>query len=78
MCIRARVRTADIVMVASQHDGADFSVAYHLIEAQGYSHASHGILIKDTRLRADYQIVLLRIANPIVAVSYTHLAPDCP
>ena len=63
-----RVRTADIVMVASQHDGADFSVAYHLIEAQGYIHASHGILIKDTRLRADYQIVLLRIANPIVVI----------
>ena len=55
-------------MVASQHDGADLSLAHHFIEAQSYIHTSHGILIKNTSLRADYQIVLLRITNPIVVI----------
>ena len=63
-----RVCTADIVMVASQHDGADLSLTHHFIEAQSYIHASHGILIENTSLRADYQIVLLRITNPIVVI----------
>ena len=55
-------------MVASQHNGADLSLTHHFIEAQSYIHTSHGILIKNTSLRAYHQVVFLRITNPIVVI----------
>ena len=56
------------MVVASQHNRAYLAPAHHLVEAECNLHASFGILIEDTRLRAHHQIILFGIANPIVII----------
>ena len=56
------------MMVASQHDRSYFATANHFIEAERNVHSSHSILIKDARLCSYYQLVLFRIAYPIIII----------
>ena len=51
-------------MVTPQHDRAYFAITNHLIELQCDVHASDGILVKDTGLCANHEVILLGIANP--------------
>ena len=51
-------------MVASQHDRTHFAITYHFIELQCDVHTSDGILVKDTGLCANHEVILLGIANP--------------
>ena len=46
------VGAAHVMMVAAEHNGADLSLAYHLVKLQCDGHPSYGILIEDTRLCA--------------------------
>ena len=66
---KRRVGAADVVVVASQHDRTNFAVANHFIEPQRDANPPFGILIKNSRLRADHQFVFGRVANPDVIVA---------
>ena len=64
-----RVRAGDIVVIASHHHGADLALAHELVELQRDADAPLRILIEDARLRADDEVVLLRVADPVVVVT---------
>ena len=63
-----RIGTAGVVMVTAKDDGADLTVADHLVELEREVHTAHGILIEDTALGADDQLVLLGVADPDIVV----------
>ena len=63
-----RVRTADIVMIASDHDRADLAVPDHLIELQRDPGSALRILIEDPRLSPDDKLIGLCIADPDVVI----------
>ena len=57
------------MVIASHHHGADLALAHELVEFQRDADAPLRILIEDARLRADDEIVLLRVADPVVIVA---------
>ena len=62
------VGTTGIVVVAAQHDGADLAVTDHFVELQSDVHTAHSILVQDTALSTNDQLVLLCVAAPDIVV----------
>ena len=57
------------MVIAPEHDRADLAAANHLVELQGNTHPPGAVLVENTRLGADHQVVLLRIAYPDIVVA---------
>ena len=51
------------------HDRSDLALANEFIEFQSNVDTAHTILIEDTCLCTNHQLVLFRIANPVVVVA---------
>ncbi len=56
-------------MVASHHDGTDFTTPYEVVEGACDLGSALCIRIEDTRLGSDDELVLLGVANPLPVVA---------
>ena len=64
-----RVGTADVVVVAAQHNGCfELAAADSVVEGQGNLRATFSIGIEDAGLRAHHQVVRSSFANPMQVV----------
>ena len=61
--------TRYVVVVTSDHDRSDLALANEFIEFQSNVDTAHTILIEDTSLGTNHQLVLFSIANPVVVVA---------
>ena len=56
------------VVVTSNHDRSNLALANEFIEFQCNIDTAHAILIENTSLCTNHQLVLFSIANPVVVV----------
>ena len=52
------------MVISSQHNRTNFTLANHFIKLQCNTDSPLFILIQDTRLRPYHELIFLRIANP--------------
>ena len=68
------IRTADVVVVASDHNRTDFAAANHFVEFKRDIRSAFGILIEYARLCADNKLVCLCITNPNIVIAILRAA----
>ena len=56
-------------MVTSDHDWSNLALANEFIEFQSNVDTTHTILVEDTSLGTNHQLVLFSIANPVVVIA---------
>ena len=68
------IRTADVVVVTSDHNRTDFAAANHFVEFKRDIRSAFGILIEYARLCADNKLVCLCITNPNIVIAILRAA----
>ena len=63
------IRTAHIVVVTTDHDRADLATTYHIVELEGDLQTTRSILVEDTSLGADDELILLSVTYPYIVVT---------
>ena len=57
------------MVITAKHNRSDFTISYHLVELQSDVASAESILIKDTALGSDNQLILLSVADPYPVIS---------
>ena len=63
------IRTAHIVVVTTYHDRAYLATTYHIVELESDLQTTRSILIEDTRLGTDDELILLGVTYPYIVVT---------
>ena len=63
------IRTAHIVVVTTDHDRANLATTYHIVELQCDLQTTRSVLVEDTSLGTDDELILLGVAYPYIVVT---------
>ena len=63
------IRTAHIVVVTTDHDRTNLATTYHIVELKCDLQTARSVLVEDTRLGTDDELILLGVTYPYIVVT---------